>query len=85
MRRRNGLVCPTCMIRLCEHPLLSPRQVRFLRLIESGELRYKEIAYEMDMAPNTARSMAAQIYHKIGVSNKTQAAQWVTKNKALLS
>ena len=51
---------------------LTPREQEVLRLLADG-FRYKEIAAQMGVCPDTVRAHASQIYFKLHVSSRTEA------------
>ncbi|MEJ2292639.1 MAG: response regulator transcription factor, partial [Deinococcales bacterium] len=52
---------------------LSEREVDVLRLIAAG-LANKQIARRLDVSTNTVKTHARNIYAKLGVASRTQAA-----------
>ena len=54
---------------------LTRRDRRLLRLIGQG-LSDKEIARELNLAPATVRAYNSELYAKLGVANRTQAARY---------
>jgi DNA-binding NarL/FixJ family response regulator len=62
------------------HPViarLTPRQRDVLSLIGAG-LRSREIAERLKIMPSTVRKITEQVYSRLGLSNRTQAAMyWV--------
>ncbi len=52
---------------------LTERQVSLLRLVAAGHTD-KEIAHELNISPSRVRNQLSEIYQKLGVSNRTQAA-----------
>lgn len=51
---------------------LSPREIEVLQLIAQG-LTNREIAHKLVIAPSTAKRHTANIYNKLGVSNRAEA------------
>lgn len=56
-----------------ERPPLSPREVEVLELIVRG-LGNKQIAYHLHIAEDTAKNHVKNIFGKLGVQDRTQAA-----------
>jgi two-component system NarL family response regulator len=56
-----------------ERPQLSPREVEVLELIVRG-LGNKQIAYDLNIAEETAKNHVKHIFGKLGVQDRTQAA-----------
>jgi LuxR family maltose regulon positive regulatory protein len=54
--------------------LLSPQEVRVLRLLVAGST-YAEIARELIVSPNTIKTQVGSIYRKLGVSRRAQAIE----------
>lgn len=60
-------------------PLLTPRERQILSMIANGAAN-DEIAENLCISPHTVKTHLYNIYTKIGVPNRTQAALWATKN-----
>lgn len=58
---------------------LTKRELEVLKLIANG-LFNKEIAAELDISERTVKNHISNIFHKIGVSDRTQAAVFAIKN-----
>jgi DNA-binding NarL/FixJ family response regulator len=52
--------------------LLTPKEKEILKGLSKG-LRYKEIAYEMQISIETVRSHVRHIYEKLHVQSRTEA------------
>jgi DNA-binding CsgD family transcriptional regulator len=61
---------------------LTPRQLEVLELVAQG-LTNIEIGRQLSIDERTARSHVVQIFSKIGVSNRTEAARWVWERHQL--
>ncbi|NVK36564.1 MAG: response regulator transcription factor [Gammaproteobacteria bacterium] len=53
--------------------LLTPKQFRVLQLIAQGALN-KQIGYMLDIKETTVKSHISDIFKKLGINNRTQAA-----------
>lgn len=60
-------------------PSLTPQEIRILQLIAEG-LDNNTIAEILSVSPNTVKSHASNIFSKLGVSDRTQAAIWAIRN-----
>lgn len=58
---------------------LSPREKEILQIISEG-MKNAEISAELAISLNTVKTHIYNIYKKIGVSNRLQAAIWATAN-----
>jgi DNA-binding NarL/FixJ family response regulator len=58
---------------------LTPREIEILSLVASGS-KNEEIAEELFISPNTVKTHIYNIFKKINVPNRLQAALWATKN-----
>lgn len=58
---------------------LTKRQTQVLHLIAQGKID-KEIALELKISSNTVRGYITEIFNKLGVGNRTQAAKWAMEN-----
>ena len=58
---------------------LTPREKEVLMMIASGEAN-EEIAQRLSISPNTVKTHIYNIYGKIEVPNRIQAAIWAAKN-----
>ena len=58
---------------------LTEREGEVLRQVALG-LSNKQIAVEMKISPITVVEYVKNILHKIGVTNRTQAAIWAVRN-----
>ena len=61
-----------------EIPALTPQEVRILQLITEG-LDNGTIAEILTLSPNTVKSHVRNIFSKLGVSDRTQAAIWAIR------
>jgi len=59
-------------------PALTPQEVRILQLITEG-LDNGTIAEILSLSPNTIKSHVRNIFSKLGVSDRTQAAIWAIR------
>lgn len=62
-----------------QQSILSPREWDVLALVARG-LTNPEIANELHLSENTVRFHLKNIYEKLGVSNRTEAAAWYFKH-----
>lgn len=60
-------------------PSLTPQELRIIQLIAEG-LDNNTIAEILSVSPNTVKSHASNIFSKLGVSDRTQAAIWAIRN-----
>ncbi|MDF1500930.1 MAG: response regulator transcription factor [Anaerolineales bacterium] len=61
-----------------EIPSLTPQEVRILQLIAEG-LDNNTIAEILSVSPNTVKTHVSNIFTKLGVSDRTQAAIWAIR------
>ncbi len=61
---------------------LSEREVSLLRLVAKG-LSNKEIAEELGLSESRIRNQLSDLYHKIQVSGRTQAAMYAVEQSLL--
>lgn len=61
-----------------EIPALTPQEIRILQLITDG-LNNGTIAEILTLSPNTVKSHIRNIFSKLGVSDRTQAAIWAIR------
>ena len=61
---------------------LTQREVEVLSLIAAGETNV-EIAEELVIAEGTARRHVANIYEKIGATNRAEATRYAIKNELI--
>jgi DNA-binding NarL/FixJ family response regulator len=59
-------------------PLLTPREDEVLSLLAEG-LPNKLIARRLDISEKTVKAHLTSIFHRIGVTDRTQAALWATR------
>lgn len=59
--------------------ILTKREIEVLELLSEGLLN-KEIAYKLDISEKTVKNHISNIFKKIGVSDRTQAAVYAIKN-----
>jgi len=59
--------------------LLTKRELQVLELLSEGLLN-KEIAYKLDISEKTVKNHISNIFKKISVSDRTQAAVYAIKN-----
>ncbi len=62
-----------------EESLLTSREMEILTLISVGA-KNEEIADKLFISPNTVKTHIYNIFKKIGVPNRLQAALWAAKN-----
>jgi LuxR family transcriptional regulator of csgAB operon len=56
---------------------LTPKEVETLRLLAKGDST-KHIARQLNVSPHTVKVHTSNLFRKIQVSNRVQAAQWAT-------
>lgn len=61
--------------------LLSPREIEVLKLVATG-LTNPEIAHQLNVSENTVRFHMRNIFEKLGVTNRTEAAAWYLKHNS---
>jgi DNA-binding NarL/FixJ family response regulator len=64
----------------CTVQALSPQEQKLLPLIADGKTN-KEIAMEMGLAEMTVKSYVQNLFHKLKISRRAQAAAWFTKQQ----
>ena len=62
--------------------LLTKRELEVLKLIAEG-LFNKEIAYQLSISEKTVKNHVSNIFKKIGVSDRTQAAVYAIKHNVV--
>lgn len=62
-----------------EDQILTRREIEVLKLLTEG-LFNKEIAYQLSISEKTVKNHVSNIFKKIGVSDRTQAAVYAIKN-----
>lgn len=62
-----------------KNDVLTRREIEILRLVAEG-LFNKEIAYKLSISEKTVKNHVSNIFKKIGVSDRTQAAVYAIKN-----
>lgn len=83
-------LCTECRSRVCEHvcaplPALTPRHCQILELL-SGGLSNKEIASFTGLTLGTVKTyLCRDIFRRLGVSSRFEAALWAVKNAGMLS
>lgn len=65
-----------------EFDLLTKRELQVLELLSEGLLN-KEIAYKLDISEKTVKNHISNIFKKINVSDRTQAAVYAIKNNII--
>jgi DNA-binding NarL/FixJ family response regulator len=60
-------------------PSLTEREIRILTLIAEG-LTNADIAETLSVSQNTVKTHIRNIFSKLGVSDRTQAAIWAIRN-----
>jgi DNA-binding NarL/FixJ family response regulator len=60
-------------------PSLTPQQLRVLGLIAEG-LDNDTIAHTLSVSKNTVKTHVREIFQKLGVTDRTQAAVWALRN-----
>jgi DNA-binding NarL/FixJ family response regulator len=61
---------------------LTPREAEVLGQVEAGKSN-KEIAAALDISERTARAHVSSILRKLGLSSRTQAALWATRERTV--
>jgi DNA-binding NarL/FixJ family response regulator len=61
---------------------LSNREVEVLHLVSAGKSN-AEVALGLGISPNTVKRHVDNIFNKLGVDNRVQAAVWAAKNNLL--
>lgn len=61
---------------------LTEREIQVLGLIAKGATN-PEISEELAISPHTVKSHVVHILNKLGMSDRTQAAVWATRNKII--
>lgn len=65
----------------CDNPVyLTPRELDVLRLIAQGKFN-KEIACELGVSIKTVEKHIANVFAKLNVSSRTEAALWAQQNQ----
>lgn len=62
-----------------DSPMLSPQEQRIISLIAEGKTN-KEIALAMGLSSKTVKNYLANVFEKLGISRRTQAAAFVAKH-----
>jgi LuxR family transcriptional regulator of csgAB operon len=62
-----------------DETILTPREIEILTMVAVGA-KNEEIADELFISPNTVRTHIYNIFKKIDVPNRLQAALWAAKN-----
>jgi DNA-binding NarL/FixJ family response regulator len=62
-------------------PELTPREREVLALLADG-LPNKLIARRLDISEKTVKAHLTNIFHRIGVSDRTQAALWAQRDRS---
>jgi DNA-binding NarL/FixJ family response regulator len=70
---------PTHRVRKKNQSLLTPREKQILKMIAGGAAN-SEIASDLKISPHTVKTHLYNIYNKIQVPNRLQAALWASKN-----
>lgn len=63
-------------------PYLTPREIELLRLVKEG-LSNKEIARQLGLSDSRVRNQLSEVYQKIEVSGRTQAAMYAVEQELL--
>jgi two-component system nitrate/nitrite response regulator NarL len=58
---------------------LSPRELAILRRLPTGATS-KEIAHDLGIAEGTVRAHLKNLFRKLGVQNRTEAALWASQH-----
>ena len=56
---------------------LTPKELETLRLLAKGDST-KHIARQLNVSPHTVKVHTSNVFRKIQVSNRVQAAQWAS-------
>ena len=59
--------------------ILTPREIEIISMVAAGAMN-EEIAEELYISPNTVKTHIYNIFKKINVPNRLQAALWAAKN-----
>jgi DNA-binding NarL/FixJ family response regulator len=62
-----------------EAPELTERERQVLQLVGAG-LANKQIARRLDISEKTVKAHLTSVFHRIGVSDRTQAALWAARH-----
>ena len=62
-----------------QYKTLTKREIEVLKLLSHGLLN-KEIAFKLDISEKTVKNHVSNIFKKIEVSDRTQAAVYAIKN-----
>lgn len=65
-----------------ESSILSPQEVKILEMLSLGKTN-KEIGYALSISEKTVRNYVSNIFKKINVSNRTEAARYWIRDKNL--
>ena len=66
--------------RVAQQPVpLSAREVEVLRLVSAGQAN-KQVARSLGITERTVKAHLTNIFSRIGVSDRTQAALWAREN-----
>lgn len=65
--------------RMVAEQTLSPREREVLRLVAAG-LPNKVIAFRLEISEKTVKAHLTNVFQRIGVSDRTQAALWAHRN-----
>ena len=55
------------------HPSLTPQEQRIVALVAEGKTN-KEIAVAMDLSPKTVKNYLHNVFEKLGIQRRSQAA-----------
>lgn len=61
---------------------LSPKEVKIIDMVSQG-MANKEIAFAMEISDKTVRNYISQIFKKLNVSNRTEAAMYWTRRSSI--
>lgn len=78
-QHRNRTVCPACRVDPRPKGPLSFRECQIAQLVRAAKGN-KGIAYETHLAEGTVKVYLNRIFHKLGISNRTELAIFALQN-----